>query len=214
MRSRSCWRSCCTGATGKHAPCAISASVCRQWPTTGDLAERLAPQAAEGSAGEIAQGVDRLIERLQAESTAHTERAAIYRKLLETMHEAIVIESDGIRLANARFAELCGVDSPVELFGRRLTELVHPDFAELVGEYLRRHAAGETAPSRLEAELRTQGDMPGARLEFSFTRHALRGQAGRHGRGRRDERRAPKLLARLARTRARGKHSIRWRRAC
>ena len=78
---------------------------------TGDLDERLSPQA-EGSASEIAGSVDRLIERLQVASTAHAEREAVYRKLLETMHEALVLERDGIRLANARFAELCGVDSP------------------------------------------------------------------------------------------------------
>jgi diguanylate cyclase (GGDEF)-like protein/PAS domain S-box-containing protein len=141
---------------------------------TGDLAERLSPQAGAGSAGEIAQGVDRLIERLQLESTARTEREAIYRKLLE--HEALVIESNGIRLANARFAELCGVASPAELFGRRLHELVHPDFAGLVTEYLRRHIAGEAAPQRLEAELRSTGEALGARLELTFTRIQFEGK--------------------------------------
>jgi diguanylate cyclase (GGDEF)-like protein/PAS domain S-box-containing protein len=143
---------------------------------TGDLGERLSPQA-DGSASEIAGSVDRLIERLQAESTARDERESIYRKLLETMHEALVIESDGIRLANARFAELCGVDSPSELVGRRLSELVHPDFAELVVEYLRRHVGGDNAPARLEAELRPSGEMPGARLEFSFTRTRFEGKS-------------------------------------
>ena len=41
---------------------------------SGDLAERLTPHAGEGSAGEIAGGVDRLIERLQVESSAREER--------------------------------------------------------------------------------------------------------------------------------------------
>ena len=143
--------------------------------TTGDFAERLSPQA-EGSASEIAGSVDVLIERLQHEKTARSERESIYRKMLETMHEALVIESDGIRLANARFAEMCGVDSPVELFGRTLSDLVHPDFRELVDEYVRRHMVDENAPARLEVELRPRDDLPGAKLELSFSRTRFEGK--------------------------------------
>jgi PAS domain-containing protein len=79
---------------------------------SGDLAERLTPHAGEGSAGEIAGGVDRLIERLQVESSTREERESVYRRLLETMTEAMLVERDGIQLANARFAELAGVANP------------------------------------------------------------------------------------------------------
>ncbi len=144
---------------------------------TGDLAERLSPHAGEGSAGELAGGVDRLIERLQVESTARVERESVYRRLLETMHEAVLVERDGIQLANARFAELCGASSPGKLFGRRLTDLVHPDYADLVGEYLRRHAAGQPAPDRLEVELQPDAAGRKPRLELSFARTTLDGRA-------------------------------------
>jgi len=80
--------------------------------TTGDLAERLSPDAGAGRAGDIAQGVDRLIERMQAESVARKDRESVYRRLLESMHEALLVESHGIRLANARFAELAGGKRP------------------------------------------------------------------------------------------------------
>ena len=79
------------------------------------------PHAAAGSATDIAEGVDRLIERLQQQSTARDEREGIYRRLLGTMHEAMLVERDGIELANARFAELCGVANPAKLVGRRLS---------------------------------------------------------------------------------------------
>jgi diguanylate cyclase (GGDEF)-like protein/PAS domain S-box-containing protein len=144
---------------------------------TGDLAERLAPDAGEGSVGELAGGVDRLIERLQVESTARVEREAVYRRLLETMHEAVLVERDGIQLANARFAELCAVSNPGKLFGRRLTDLVHPDYADLVGEYLRRHATGQPAPDRLEVELQPDAASRKPRLELSFARTTLDGRA-------------------------------------
>ena len=143
--------------------------------TTGDLAERLAPHVPEGSASELAESADRLISRLQEESAVRAEREAVYRRLTEAMHEAVAVERDGIRLANARFAELCGAASPAQLVGRRLTDLVHPDFADLLGEHLQRHRDGRPAPQRLEAEIVT-GDGRSCRLEFSFARITYEGQ--------------------------------------
>jgi diguanylate cyclase (GGDEF)-like protein/PAS domain S-box-containing protein len=140
---------------------------------SGDLAERLQPHTSEGSAGTIAQGVDRLIERLQAEHSARDEREAVYRRLLESGHEALLIERDGIQLANARFAELCSVAAPAKLYGRRVQDLVHPDYAELVAEYVRRHANGEAAPQRLEVELRAANGDVARRLEFTFSSTTL-----------------------------------------
>jgi diguanylate cyclase (GGDEF)-like protein/PAS domain S-box-containing protein len=142
---------------------------------TGDLTERLAPHAEEGSATDFAQSIDRLIERAQAESSTRVEREGVYRRLLETMHEAMAVERDGIRLANARFAELCGAPNPAQLVGRRLTDFVHADFEPLVAESLRRHAAGESAPERIEVELGAGPD-DHRRLEFSFTRISFEGQ--------------------------------------
>jgi diguanylate cyclase (GGDEF)-like protein/PAS domain S-box-containing protein len=144
--------------------------------SSGDLGERLAPHAGEGGAGEIAQGVDRLMDRLQAETVASEERETLYRRLLESMHEALLVERDGIQLANPRFAELCGVSSPVRLLGRRLADLVHPDYAELVTEYLRRHAAGQAAPQRLEVELQSQSPGLPHRLELTFARTSFDGR--------------------------------------
>ncbi len=140
---------------------------------SGDLAERLTPHAGEGSAGEIAEGIDRLMQRLQVESTAREERETLYRRLLESMHDAMLLERDGILLANARFAALCGVANPGRLGGRRLADLVHADYAELVTEYLRRHAAGEPAPARLEVELQPDPEGRVHRLELSFARTTL-----------------------------------------
>ncbi len=142
---------------------------------TGDLTERLAPHAGEGSAVEVAASIDRLIERVHSDSSALAERETVYRRLLETMHEAMLVEREGIVIANARFAEMVGAESPAQLAGRRLVDLVHPDFASLVAGNLKRHVAGETAPPRLEAELRTADGRP-HRVEFAFTRINYEGQ--------------------------------------
>ena len=142
---------------------------------SGDLAERLVPEAGDGLPAGIAAGVDRLIERVQAESAARREREDVYRRLLSSVHEATLVERDGILLANARFAELCGVASPAALSGRRLEELVLSDYSGLVAEYLRRHAAGQSAPSRLEVELQAASGAA-YRLELSFSRVAFEGR--------------------------------------
>ena len=142
---------------------------------TGDLAERLGPHAAEGSAGELAESADRLIARLQQDKTIRAERELVYRRLTEAMHEAVAVERNGIQIANARFAELCGVASPVQLVGRSLPELVHPDFSDLLAEHLNRHLAGTPAPERLEVELRATDGHP-VRLEFTFSRISYEGQ--------------------------------------
>ncbi len=142
---------------------------------TGDLAERLSPHAAGGSAEDLAGHADRLLARLQKESSTRIEREHVYRRLTEAMHEGIAVDCNGIALANARFAELCGAASPAQLVGRQLVDLVHPDFADLLGEILRRHRVGQPSPERFEAELRST-DGPGQRLEFAFQPTSYEGE--------------------------------------
>jgi diguanylate cyclase (GGDEF)-like protein/PAS domain S-box-containing protein len=141
---------------------------------TGDLGERLAPHAGEGSAAEIAGRADQLLDRLQHEASTRAEREFVYRRLAEAMNEAVAVDRNGIQLANAKFAELCGVAAPAQLVGRTLAELVHPDFVELVNEHLRRHREGLPVPQRFEAELRGSGGAA-PRLEFSLARISYEG---------------------------------------
>jgi len=103
------------------------------------------------------------------------EREAVFRRLAEAMHEAIAVERDGIKVANARFAELCGAASPGQLVGRSLAELVHPDFAGLMAEHVRRHARDcrRRTASRLSCARPTAG---GRALEFTFSRISYEGQ--------------------------------------
>jgi diguanylate cyclase (GGDEF)-like protein/PAS domain S-box-containing protein len=142
---------------------------------TDDLATKLGPEAAGGSVGELAAQLDELLARMRRQTSAVGEREALQRRLLESMHEAMAVERDGILFANARFAQLCGVSGPAALRGRRLTEFVDADYSELLEQHLRRHRAGESAPGRLEVELVTTDERV-QRVEFSFTRVAYEGQ--------------------------------------
>ncbi|MFO1394526.1 MAG: EAL domain-containing protein [Steroidobacteraceae bacterium] len=143
--------------------------------STGDVAERLAPHAPEGPAAGIAGSADRLLERLEFERKTRTEREQVYRRLAEAMDEGVAVERDGVQLANARFAELCGAPGPAQMIGRPLADFVHPDYAELLNELLRRHREGLAAPACLEAEVRSTEAAAG-RLEFSFQRTSFEGR--------------------------------------
>jgi len=84
----------------------------------------------------------------------------------DRLHEAVLIHgSRGILYANRQFASLIGAQ-PGELVGRRLEDLVPPEYAELVGENVRHRLADEPAAERYEVDLLgLQGQH--ARLELS-----------------------------------------------
>jgi diguanylate cyclase (GGDEF)-like protein/PAS domain S-box-containing protein len=84
----------------------------------------------------------------------------------DQLHEAVLIHgSRGILYANPQFASLIGAQ-PADLIGRRLEDLVPPEYAELVGEHIRHRLADEPAAPRYEVDLLgLQGQL--ARLELS-----------------------------------------------
>ena len=93
------------------------------------------------------------------------ERDLLYHRLVEAVHEAVVLHRETIVHANSRFAALTGLGAK-ELSGRRLDELVPSEYTELVRENIRRMLAGEPAAQRYEIELiGAQGQV--SRLELA-----------------------------------------------
>ena len=83
----------------------------------------------------------------------------------DRIHDAVLIHRDTIVYANPQFAHLIGLE-PSELVGRRLEDLVPPEYAELVGDNIRRRLSGAPAAERYEIDLiGLQGQT--ARLEVS-----------------------------------------------
>jgi len=124
---------------------------------SGDLAPELQSEAGEGPAAALARGADELLARLRDERAGNSAREAVLQRVASAMHEGLAVERDGIRLANARFADLCGAVSTTALIARPLGELVHPDYRSLVEQHLDRHRSGQPAPARLEIELPAGG---------------------------------------------------------
>ncbi len=131
---------------------------------SGDLAPELGAEAGDGPAATFARGADELLNRLRTEREGQAGRESLLRRLASSMHEGLAVERDGIRIASARFAEMCGADSAAALIGRPIGELVHPDFRGLIEQHLERHRKGQSAPERLEIELSASGGASRAEL--------------------------------------------------
>jgi diguanylate cyclase (GGDEF)-like protein/PAS domain S-box-containing protein len=106
---------------------------------------------AEGL-GQLGSAVNKLLENLEQRGARLLDRDQLFQRLVETMHEAVLVHRDRILFANARFLSLLNLRAD-EVVGRPLAEFVAPEYAELVASNLRRRLAGEPAAERYEIEL-------------------------------------------------------------
>src|SRR5215470_3649126 len=100
----------------------------------------------------IGVSVNQLLMR--AARTAHREKSGpkLFTELGERIHEAVLVHRDVILYANSQFASFVGVDR-VDLIDRRLSDLVAPEYADLVAENLKRRLAGAHGAERFEVEM-------------------------------------------------------------
>ena len=95
------------------------------------------------------------------------ETPKLFADLGDRIHEAVLVHREVILYANRQFASFVGVDR-AELIGRRLADLVPPEYADLVSENVSRRLAGETTAERYEIDMvGLQGQV--SRLEISST---------------------------------------------
>jgi len=112
------------------------------------------------------------VNHLLTRTTSGNERDAAYAPKLFTalgdrIHEAVLVHGDVILYCNRQFAGFVGIDR-AELIGRRLADLVPPEYAELVSENIQRRLAGESAAERYEIDMvGLQGQV--TRLEIAST---------------------------------------------
>jgi diguanylate cyclase (GGDEF)-like protein/PAS domain S-box-containing protein len=131
----------------------------------GSLKGRIELQTDQPELAALITAVNHLLARASVAADRAAPATAPISALGDRVHEAVLIQADVIRYANPQFASLIG--SPIEeLIGRRLQDLVPPDYAEIVGENMRRRLAGESAPERYEIELTGPAGMP-SRLELA-----------------------------------------------
>jgi diguanylate cyclase (GGDEF)-like protein/PAS domain S-box-containing protein len=96
--------------------------------------------------------VNQLLLRAARSSGREKAGPKLFTELGERIHEAVLVHRDVILYANSQFASFVGVDR-VNLIDRRLSDLVAPEYADLVAENLRRRLLGAHGAERFEVEM-------------------------------------------------------------
>jgi diguanylate cyclase (GGDEF)-like protein/PAS domain S-box-containing protein len=133
----------------------------------GRLDGRVDLQSDQPEISALTTAVNHLLMRVSASNERDSNRATpkLFAELGDRIHEAVLVHRDAILYANRQFATFVGVDR-VELVGRKLGDLVPPEYSELVNENIRRRFAGEPAAERYEIDmLGLQGQV--SRLEIT-----------------------------------------------
>jgi diguanylate cyclase (GGDEF)-like protein/PAS domain S-box-containing protein len=120
----------------------------------GRLAGRIELTSDRAEVSALVTAINHLLTRaaLGAERDGARASPKLFADLGDRIHEAVLVHRDVILYANRQFASLVGVDR-VELIGRRLGDLVPPEYAELVNENIRRRLLGEAAAERYEIDM-------------------------------------------------------------
>jgi len=133
----------------------------------GGASGRIALSAEPGALGRLGGAVNKLLEDLELRGAQLQDREHLFQRLVETVHDAVLVHRKVIMFANARFLALLGMKA-ADVVGRPLTEFVAPEYADLVDNNLRRRLAGESSAERYEIELMDrQGQV--TRVELSST---------------------------------------------
>jgi diguanylate cyclase (GGDEF)-like protein/PAS domain S-box-containing protein len=115
-------------------------------------AGRIGFQAKPTGLGPLGSAVNKLMEDLEQRGARLKDREQLFQRLVETVHDAVLVHRDRIMFANARFLALLNL-SAADVVGRHLVDFVAPEYTELVATNLRRRLLGEPAPERFEIEL-------------------------------------------------------------
>jgi diguanylate cyclase (GGDEF)-like protein/PAS domain S-box-containing protein len=132
----------------------------------GRLPGRLELPSDKPEVAALVSAVNQLLTRAASGADTDIVQAPkLFADLGDRIHEAVLVHREAILYANRQFASLVGVDR-VELVGRRLADLVPPEYAELVSDNINRRLAGEQSAERYEIDMvGLQGQV--SRLEIS-----------------------------------------------
>jgi diguanylate cyclase (GGDEF)-like protein/PAS domain S-box-containing protein len=116
---------------------------------------------------QLGAAVNKLLENLEQRGANLHGREQLFRRLVETVHDAVLVHRNQILFANSRFLTVLGLNA-AEVIGKPLTEFVGKEYVELVDNNLRRRLNGEPAAERYEVELvGAHGEV--TRVELSST---------------------------------------------
>ena len=115
-------------------------------------AGRIGLEGRPESLEQLGSAVNKLLENLEQRGANLHGREQLFQRLVETVHDAVLVHRKQILFANTRFLTLLGMNA-TEVIGRPLSDFVGPEYVELVDNNLRRRLGGEPAAERYEVEL-------------------------------------------------------------
>jgi diguanylate cyclase (GGDEF)-like protein/PAS domain S-box-containing protein len=124
------------------------------WQLTREAgsAARIGVTGKPGGLSQLGSAVNELLENLEQRGERLKDREQLFQRLVETVHDAVLVHGERILFANSRFLALLNL-SAAEVVGRSLSEFVAPEYVDLVQNNLRRRLQGEPAAERYEVEL-------------------------------------------------------------
>jgi diguanylate cyclase (GGDEF)-like protein/PAS domain S-box-containing protein len=115
-------------------------------------AGRIGVKGKTEALGELGSAVNKLLENLEQRGARLQDREQLFQRLVETVHDAVLVHRERILFANSRFLALLNLNAS-DVVGRPLTDFVSPEYVDLVKNNLRRRLQGEPAAERYEVEL-------------------------------------------------------------
>ncbi|HEY7889948.1 MAG TPA: EAL domain-containing protein [Steroidobacteraceae bacterium] len=134
----------------------------------GSLAGRVESGSSKPELSVLVTAINHLLTRAAGERDGGRVTPKLFAELGERIHEAVLVHREVILYANRQFAAMVGADR-AELAGRRLGDLVAPEYAELVNDNIRRRLTGEPAAERYEVEVLGRAGQV-SRLEINSAR--------------------------------------------
>jgi PAS domain S-box-containing protein len=116
------------------------------------LAGRIGLEGKTEALGQLGSAVNKLLDDLEQRGARLKDREQLFQRLVETVHDAVLVHRERILFANSRFLAMLNM-SAADVVGRHLTDFVAPEYVELVENNLRRRLLGEAAAERYEVEL-------------------------------------------------------------
>jgi diguanylate cyclase (GGDEF)-like protein/PAS domain S-box-containing protein len=115
-------------------------------------AGRIGLEGKTDALGQLGSAVNKLLDDLEQRGARLKDREQLFQRLVETVHDAVLVHRERILFANSRFLAMLNM-SAADVVGRHLTDFVAPEYVELVENNLRRRLLGEPAAERYEVEL-------------------------------------------------------------
>ena len=131
------------------------AAFSQQLKDLGDAdlpAARIGIEDQSAPLAQLGRAINELLDDLDRRGTRLKDREGLFQRLVETVHDAVLVHRENIVFANARFLDMLGM-SAAEVVGKPLAQFAAPEYVELVATNLQRRLAGESSAERYEIEL-------------------------------------------------------------